>query len=58
MTFFQETIYPKKKDQAYVISLNDKNSKGTPWVSLIVDKNVPAYFDSFGIEYIPLEALN
>ena len=46
------------KDGEYVISLDDKNSEGTHQVSLIIDKNSAAYFDSFGIEYIPLEVLN
>ena len=34
MAFFQETIYPKINNGAYVINLDDKNSKGTHWVSL------------------------
>ena len=28
------------------------------WVSLFIDKNLFVYFDSFGIEYIPLQLLN
>ena len=43
---------------AFVINLDDKNSKGTNWVSLFIHKNVAIYFDSFGIEYIPQEVLN
>ena len=46
------------KDGAYVINLDDKNSKGKHWVSLFIDKNIVIYFDSFGIEYIPQEVLN
>ena len=42
----------------HVINLEDKNSKGTHWVSLFIDKNVAIYFDSFGIEYSPQEVLN
>ena len=42
----------------YVINLYDKKSKGTHWVSLIIDRNTAAYFDSFAIEYIPLKVLN
>ena len=42
----------------YVIDLDDKNSKGTHWVSLFTDKNTAVYFDSFGIEYIPKEVLS
>ena len=41
-----------------MINLNDKNSKGTCWVSLFIDRNTAVYFDSFGIEYIPQEVLN
>ena len=51
--FFQETI----KDVAYVKNLDDKNSKGTHWVSLFIDRNTAVYFDSFGIEYIPQKLL-
>ena len=36
----------------YVINLDDKNSKGTYWVSLFINKNAAVYFGSFGIEYI------
>ena len=41
-----------------MINLDDKQSKGTHWVSLFIDKNTALYFDSFGIEYIPQEVLN
>ena len=43
------------KDGAYLINLDDRNSKETHWVSLFIDRNTAVYFDSFGIEYIPLE---
>ena len=46
------------KDEAYVINLDHKNSKGTHWVSLFIDRNTALYFDSFGIKYIPLNVLN
>ena len=42
----------------YVIKFDDKNSKGIHWVSLLIDRNLAAYFDSFGIEYITQEVLN
>ena len=57
MTSFQEPIYLEQKDGAYVINLDDKNSKGTYWVSLFINKNIAIYFDFFGIEYIPQEVL-
>ena len=42
----------------YVINLNDKERKGTHWVSLNIHKNTAMYFDSFGIEYIPQKVLS
>ena len=32
--------------------------KITYWVSLFIDKNLAVYFDSYGIDHIPQEALN
>ena len=55
---FSRNSLPRIKDRAYVINLDDRNSKGTHWVSLFIDKNIAIYFDSFGIEYIPQEVLN
>ena len=55
---FPKNNLPRIKDGAYVINLDDKKSKGTDWVSLFIDRNTAVYFDSFGNEYIPQEALN
>ena len=52
---FSRNNLPTIKDGAYVINLDDKNSKGTHWGSLFIDRNATVYFDSFGIEYIPQE---
>ena len=41
-----------------MINLDNKNSKGTHWVSLFINKNTAACFDFFGIEYIPQEVFN
>ena len=35
------------KDEMYVINLDDKESKGTHWVSLFIERHVTVYFDSF-----------
>ena len=43
---------PRIKDRVRVINLDDKQSKGTYWISLFIDRNTAVYFDSFGIEYI------
>ena len=57
MAFSQETK-TIDQDGGYVINFNDKNSKGTQWVSLFISQNKDVSFDSFGIEYIPQEVLN
>ena len=49
---------PRIKDGACIINLDDKQSKGTHWVSLFNDCNTTVYFDSFEIECIPQEVLN
>ena len=53
MVFIVEIIYPKKKDAAYVINLDEYCDIGTLWVSLNVHNNNVTYFDSFGVEHIP-----
>ena len=40
-----------------MINIDTKNSKETYWASLFIDINAAVYFDSFGIDYIPLELL-
>ena len=55
---FSRNDLPKIKDGAFVINLDDKKSKGTPWSSLFIDKNTALYFDSFGIDHIPQKVLN
>ena len=37
------------KDEAYVINLDDKQSKGTHRVLLFIDRNTVVYFDSLGL---------
>ena len=46
------------KDGVYAINLDDKQSKGTHWVSSFTGRYTAVYFDSFGIEYIPQEVLS
>ena len=47
---FSRNNLPIIIDGAYVINLDGKNSKGTHWVSLFIDRNTAVYFDSFGTE--------
>ena len=35
-----------------------QKSKGTYWVSLLIDRNAAVYFDSFSNEYIPQGVLS
>ena len=50
---FLRNNLPRIKDGTHVKNLDDKNSKGTHWILLFVDRNLAVYFDFFGIEYIP-----
>ena len=43
------------KKGAYVINLDKYENTGTHWVALFVKTNEAIYFDSFGIEHIPIE---
>ena len=36
---FSRNNLPRIKDRAYVINLDDKNSKGADWVLLFIDRN-------------------
>ena len=55
---FSRNNLPRIKYGAYLINLNDKNSKGTHWISLFVDRNTAVYFDSFGIEFTTQDLLS
>ena len=55
---FYKNISLRIKNGAYAINLDDKNSEGTHWGSLFINKNIAIYFASFRIEYIPQEVLN
>ena len=46
---------PKIKDGAYVINLNEYDSKGIHCMALYLNGNNITYFDCFGVEHIPKE---
>ena len=46
--FFSRDKSPRIKTREYANSLYEKRSKGTHWVSLVIDRNAALYFDSFG----------
>ena len=55
---FYRNNSPRIKDGAHALNFDEKNSKGTHWVSLLINKIIAIYFVSFRIEYIPQEVLN
>ena len=55
MVFFQEIIYLKIKDRAYVINLDECADVGTHWIALFFNRNEIVYFDTFGVEHVPEE---
>ena len=55
---FSRNNLPRIKDGAYVTNLDDNNSKWTHLASLFIDRMATVYFDSFGIEYVPLQVLH
>ena len=57
MAFFSINESPKVNNGANVINLDDKKSKGTNQISIIIVRNTVVYFDSFEVEHIPQEVL-
>ena len=49
---YSKNNFPKIKDGAYVINLNEIKSVGTHWTFLYVNCNNATYFDSFEVEHI------
>ena len=45
----------KKRDEAYVINLDEHADVGTHWTSLYVLNIEVIYFDNFGVEHVPKE---
>ena len=50
MVFIQEIIY-EKKDEVFVINLDEYKSIGSQWMSLYVNYNNVTYFGRFGVEH-------
>ena len=58
MVFIQEIIYLKKKDEAYIINLDDYKSIGTHWIALDSNNNNVTYFYSFGVSIFQTKLKN
>ena len=51
---FSRNNLPKiKKDEAYVINLDEYANGGTYWIALFCSRNEIVYFNSFGVEHVP-----
>ena len=55
--FSRDNLPNKIKDGGYVINLDEYSDIGTHWVALYVKNNDITYFDSFGVEHIPMEII-
>ena len=53
--FYSRDNLPRKKDGAYIISLDEYSDIRAHLIALYVLNNDATYFDSFGIEHIPKE---
>ena len=54
--FILKTICLKKvKDRAYVINLDEYIDVDTHWIALFCNRSEIVYFDSFGVEHVPIE---
>ena len=54
-TYSRDNLPNKIRDGAYVINLDEYSDIGTHWIALYVKNNDITYFDSFGVEHIPIE---
>ena len=52
--YSRDNLPNKIKDGAYVINLDEYSDIGTHWIALYVKNNDITYFDSFGVEHIPM----
>ena len=49
--YFRDNL-PEKKDDTYVINIDEYYDIGTQWIALYALSNV-TYFGNFGVEHIP-----
>ena len=45
------------EDGGYIVNLDDMGNSGTHWVAIYVNGDRATYFDSFGVEHVPVEIL-
>ena len=51
----RDNLPNKIKHGAYIINLDEYSDIGTHWIALWVNNNNVTYFNSFGVEHIPIE---
>ena len=52
MNLYSRNNVPKIKDRAYIVNLDEYESKRTRWIALQVKSDTLRYFDRFGVEHI------
>ena len=53
--YSRNNLPAKIKDGTYVINLDEYAGFGSHWVALFCKRNEIAYFEAFGVEYLPKE---
>ena len=52
---YSKNTLPEQDEGAYVINLENDTKAGSHWIALYIKRNKAIYFDSFGVEHIPIE---
>ena len=55
--YSKDNLPNKIKDGADVINLDEHSDIGTHWIAFYVKNNDITYFDSFGVEHIPIKII-
>ena len=56
--YSRDNLPDEIKDGACVTNLDEYCYIGTPWIALYLNTKNVTYFDSFGVEHIPIETEN
>ena len=55
--YSRDNLPNKIKDGAYVINLDEYSNIGTHWIALYVKNKDITYFDSSGVDHVPMEII-
>ena len=53
--YSRDNLPDKIKDGTHAINLDEYSNIGTHWIALYLNTKTVTYFDSFGVEHIPIE---